>query len=68
LQSNTLEALAGTYIVRFANGRDAMNQTPDIFKFAILSVMASATIAATAGATGLLWGGLATLKNTRRYG
>jgi diguanylate cyclase (GGDEF)-like protein len=57
---NTLEALTGAFLVsRFAGGRNAMKRSPDIFKFAILGGMASATIAATIGVWSLVWGGFA---------
>ncbi|HLQ78148.1 MAG TPA: MASE1 domain-containing protein, partial [Terriglobia bacterium] len=58
---NTLEAIAGTFmLLRFANGTKAMQRTVDIFKFALLGAMTSSTIAATMGASSLLWGGFAT--------
>lgn len=61
---NTLEAIAGTFMVlRFANGTKAMQHTADIFKFAVLGAMTSSMIAATAGSTSLLWGGFAAEKD-----
>jgi diguanylate cyclase (GGDEF)-like protein len=57
---NTLEALAGTWLVnRYAGGRAGIYRTPHIFKFALLAGLASTTIAATFGATGLTLGGYA---------
>jgi diguanylate cyclase (GGDEF)-like protein len=57
---NTLEALTGAFLVfRFAGGRNAMKRSPDIFKFAVLGGMVSATIAATIGVWSLVWGGFA---------
>ena len=45
---DTLEALTGAFLVfRFAGGRNAMNRSLDIFKFAILGGAVSATIGAT---------------------
>jgi len=57
---NTLEAVAGAFLVfRFAGGRNAMKRSTDIFKFAFLGGMVSATIAATIGVWSLVWGGIA---------
>jgi len=57
---NTLEAVTGAFLVfRFAGGRDAMKRSPDIFKFAFLGGMLSATIAATIGVWSLVWSGSA---------
>jgi len=61
---NTLEAVTGAFLVyRFAGGRNAMKRSPDIFKFAILGGMVSATIAATIGVWSLVWGGIAVTKD-----
>ena len=53
---NTLEAVTGAYLVfRFAGGRNAMKRSSDIFKFAFLAGVVSATIAATIGVWSLVW-------------
>jgi diguanylate cyclase (GGDEF)-like protein len=57
---NTLEGVAGCYLVRrFARGPQAFERAQDIFKFAFLAGMVSTTISATVGVTSLLLGGLA---------
>jgi diguanylate cyclase (GGDEF)-like protein len=57
---NTLEALAGAYLVnRFASGRNAMERTPDVVRFALLAGMLATTISATLGVTSLALGGYA---------
>ncbi len=58
---NTLEALAGCYLVtRFASGRNAFQTTQNIFKFALFAGMISSAIGATIGCATLVLGGLAT--------
>lgn len=57
---NTLEALAGCYLVtRFAEGRYACERSQNIFKFVLLAAMASTSISASIGTATLLLGGLA---------
>jgi integral membrane sensor domain MASE1 len=57
---NTLEGVAGCYLVRrFARGPQAFERAQDIFKFAFLAGMVSTTISATVGVTSQLLGGLA---------
>jgi diguanylate cyclase (GGDEF)-like protein len=57
---NTLEGLIGAYLVtRFANGKKCFENTPDIFKFAILAGLIGTTVAATIGVTSLSLGGFA---------
>lgn len=57
---NTLEAIAGTYLVnRFAAGHRAFERPQDVLKFAVLAGCASTAISATVGATTLALGGLA---------
>jgi len=57
---NTLEALAGAYLVsRFANGARCFNREQDTFKFAFFAGFVCTTIAATMGATALAIGGFA---------
>jgi diguanylate cyclase (GGDEF)-like protein len=57
---NTLESLLGAYLVnRFAGGRNAMQSTPDVFKFALYGGMFSTMISATMGAVSLTLGGYA---------
>jgi diguanylate cyclase (GGDEF)-like protein len=51
---NTLEGVVGAYLVnRFANGRECFDRPRDIFRFAGLVAVVSATISATWGATTL---------------
>lgn len=51
---NTLEGLVGAYLVnRYANGRDCFDRPGNIFRFAGLVAIMSATISATWGATTL---------------
>ena len=51
---NTLEGLVGAYLVnRYAGGRDCFERPRDIFRFAGLAAVISATISATWGATTL---------------
>ncbi len=57
---NTLEALAGCYLVtRFAAGRDAFQRSQTIFKFILLAGMISTAISASIGSVALVLGGLA---------
>src|SRR5512143_161635 len=51
---NTLEGVVGAYLVnRYANGRDCFDRPGNIFRFAGLVAVMSATISATWGATTL---------------
>ena len=51
---NTLEGVVGSYLVnRYANGRDCFDRPRDIFRFAGLAAVISATLSATWGATTL---------------
>jgi len=57
---NTLEALAGCYLViRFAEGRNAFQKSQSIFKFVLLAGMVSTAISASIGSATLVLGGLA---------
>jgi diguanylate cyclase (GGDEF)-like protein len=57
---NTLEALAGAYLVkRWAGGRDAFQSAQNIFRFASLIATFSTTISATVGVTVLCAAGMA---------
>jgi len=57
---NTLEGVAGCYLVRrFVRGQHAFERAQDIFKFAFFAGMVSTTISATVGVTSLSLGGLA---------
>jgi integral membrane sensor domain MASE1 len=57
---NTLEGVVGCYLVtRFARGLQVFERAQDIFKFAFLAGMVSATISATVGVTTLSLGGFA---------
>jgi diguanylate cyclase (GGDEF)-like protein len=57
---NTLEGVAGCYLVRrFARGQQAFERAQDIIKFAFLAGMVSTTISATIGVTSLCLGGFA---------
>lgn len=57
---NTLEALAGCYLVnRFAGGREAFAKATNIFKFALLAGIAATTVSATIGVVTLSLGGFA---------
>ncbi|MGH7926225.1 MAG: MASE1 domain-containing protein, partial [Candidatus Binatia bacterium] len=56
---NTLEAIAGAYLVnRFAAGRHAFDRPQDVLKFAVLAGLASTALSATVGVTTLYLGGL----------
>ena len=57
---NTLEGLIGARLVRrFAQGTEAFNRAPDVFKFALLAGLLSTAVSATVGVTSLIWSGLA---------
>lgn len=57
---NTLEALAGMYLVtKYANGRNAFDHPRDIGKFALLAAIVSTMVSATVGVTSLAIGGFA---------
>jgi diguanylate cyclase (GGDEF)-like protein len=61
---NTLEGLAGAYLVKqFAGGRNAMQRPQDVFKFAGLAGMLGTGISATFGVTSLALGGYASWAN-----
>src|SRR2546426_5558692 len=63
---NTLEGLVGAYLVnRFANGRNALQRAPDVFKFAALTAIVSTMVSATCGVTSLALAGFA---DWSRYG
>lgn len=62
---NTLEGLAGAWLVNhFAGGRKTFERAQDVFKFALLALLAT-TIAANVGVATLSLGGLA---NRANYG
>jgi len=55
---NTFEGLAGAYLAnRFAGGRRAFDDTPDIFRFVALVALASAVTSATMGVLALAFVG-----------
>src|SRR5437868_10099252 len=57
---NTLEALAGCYLVnRFADGKNAFQRSQNIFRFVLFAGMISAAISASVGTATLVMGGLA---------
>ena len=57
---NTLEALAGAYLVtRFASGRRAFERAVDVVKFTVLAGVLSTTVSAIFGVTSLALGGFA---------
>jgi diguanylate cyclase (GGDEF)-like protein len=57
---NALEGLIGARLVnRFAHGTKAFDKAPDVFKFALLAGLLSTSVAATIGATSLIWSRLA---------
>src|SRR2546428_8468099 len=63
---NTLEGIVGAYRVnRFANGRNALQRAPDVFKFAALTAIVSTMVSATCGVTSLALAGFA---DWARYG
>ena len=58
---NTLEALAGAYLVtRFARGAEAFVRPQDVFKFGLVAGVFSTAVSATIGVTSLCLGGTAT--------
>jgi len=64
---NTLEALAGAYLVnRFAHGRKAFERPQDIFKFMALAAALCTTLSPTIGLTTLALGGYAHWANYPR--
>lgn len=63
---NTLEALAGAYLVRkFARGQQAFERAQDVFKFTLLAALGATMISATCGVTSLSLGGFADWANYR---
>jgi PAS domain S-box-containing protein len=57
---NTLEALAGAYLVRrFANGPNVFDRTQDAFKFVICAAVLSTTLSASIGVSSLCLAGYA---------
>jgi diguanylate cyclase (GGDEF)-like protein len=63
---NTLEGIVGAYLVtRYANGRNALQRAPDVFKFAALAAIVSTMVSATCGVTSLAVAGFA---DWARYG
>ncbi|HSY54807.1 MAG TPA: MASE1 domain-containing protein, partial [Opitutaceae bacterium] len=57
---NTLEALVGGWLVnRFAGGRSAFDQSPNILRFILLAAGLSTAVSATMGVTTLCLGGFA---------
>jgi len=57
---NTLEALAGAYLVnRFADGRRAFESVQGVFKFTVLAALLSTLISPTIGVSSLVIGGFA---------
>jgi PAS domain S-box-containing protein len=57
---NTLEALAGVYLVnRFASGRNFLERPQTIFRFVFLAAVVSTAVSATIGVTCLALGGFA---------
>ncbi len=64
---NTLEALAGVYLVnRYANGRRVFERAQDIFRFIVLAGLVSTTISATIGVASLALNGLTAPPNVPR--
>src|SRR6185295_20410768 len=51
---NTLEALAGAYLLRVADFRPSLERVRDVIALAVLGGIVSTTIAATIGTTSLL--------------
>ena len=63
---NTLEALAGAYLVRrFAGGRQAFERAEDVVKFGVLAALGATMISATCGVTSLALGGFASWADYR---
>ena len=61
---NTLEAVAGAWLVRrFASGKDSVFRSLDFLKFAILAGLVSTSLSATVGVTSLCVGGFADWKD-----
>src|SRR4051812_26429348 len=61
---NTLEGVAGAYLVRrFANGYSVFDRPRDVFTFALLAACISTVISATVGVTSLCLGGFASWAN-----
>jgi PAS domain S-box-containing protein len=57
---NTLEAVAGAYLVnRFANGKNVFNRPRDVLSFTLLAAGAATALSATIGVTSLSLGGYA---------
>ena len=57
---NTLEGIAGAYLVRrFANGAHAFERAQDVFSFMIAAALMSTAVSATFGVTTLCLGGVA---------
>lgn len=57
---NTLEALAGAYLVqRYAGGTLAFDHADDVIKYTLLAALGSTVIAATVGVASLVLGGAA---------
>jgi PAS domain S-box-containing protein len=57
---NTLEALAGSYLLyRFAGGLKVFDRTRDVFRFLMLAAIASTLVSATIGVSSLCLGGYA---------
>jgi diguanylate cyclase (GGDEF)-like protein len=57
---NTLEAVAGAYLVnRFAGGRDAFARLRDVMRFALIAGVVAAAVSATVGVSTLLAAGMA---------
>lgn len=57
---NTLEGIAGAYLVRrFANGADAFDRPADVFMFAFVAAVLSTTVSPTVGVASLAASGLA---------
>lgn len=63
---NTLEGLAGAYLVRtFARGQQAFERAQDVFKFTLFAALGATMISATIGVTSLSLGGFADWPNFR---
>src|SRR5262249_38270700 len=61
---NTLEAVAGAWLVRkFASGKDAVFRSLDFLKFAILAGLISTSVSAIVGVTTLYVGGFVAWKD-----
>ena len=65
---NTLEGVVGAVLVnRFANGRNAFDNTRDTFKFFLLAGLFSTTVSATLGVGSLALGGHVPAGQLRGY-